>query len=588
MTAARAWPVQITSLGRTAGATVVWRTRGQLSLTVIIKATFDLVPYGPMARRAPEGIHRGELHHRDNPTRSVRVTSDLAPYLGRADVLFTGHAHAPPGRSVGRQVVRLAVYREQALIDKTLHVYGDRADEIPAKPFKQMPIAYERAYGGVGWKANPLGIGFTGHSKGPTLLPNIVNPADPTLTDGFGPISRNWPARKKLLGKIDRKLLERPIAEIPDDFDWTYFQAAPADQQIDYLQGDEWIVLDGLHPNVPRIQSILPGARGVARLFGPEGEQPIEVHADTLRIDGDEQRCSLVWRGIAPVRDEAALAGLRVVVGLELSGESAQWRESTPMPGEDIPTEDLEEGDLIHSVTTLKRFDSTEDLRSVTHTAPLPPSPPAPFPLLDATQTLDPDAVPASEVPFVRRAPSPRRGAAPPIPGAPWSGVPAPASRPVDEKATRTFDLAFDSTPLPGGPSRFEDSVTDVVPQPRSSRKRPPPIPPPARVTGEPRPRFSSDESMTALVPFTPAPEGAPKAPAKAAPKPPPPPPSAPARAPEAAASPPPEKAAWPWASPPPTETPEEPPKPSPPPKPAKPPKPAVKKTLYGGFSPKK
>ena len=35
-------------------------------------------------------------------------------------------------------------------------------------------------------------------------------------------------------------------AEIPDDFDWSYYQSAPLDQQIERLDGDEWILLQGL------------------------------------------------------------------------------------------------------------------------------------------------------------------------------------------------------------------------------------------------------------------------------------------------------------------------------------------------------
>ena len=616
MTADRAWPMQITSLGGAVGATVVWRTRGQLSLTVIVKATFALVPYEAMVLHAPEAIHRGELHHRDNPTRSVRVTSDLAPYLGRADVVFTGHAYAPENRRVPRQVVRLAIYRDRPLIEKTLHVYGDREGTNPPKPFQRMAVAYERAYGGVGWKANPLGIGFTGHNKEPTGLPNVVNPTDPTLTDGFGPISRNWPVRKKLLGKMDRKLLERPIAEIPDDFDWTYFQAAPADQQTDFLQGDEWIVLDGLHAELPRLQSILPGARGAARLYGPEGSLPIELHADTLRIDGDEQRCSLVWRGITPIRDEASIAALRVLVGVELPGESIQWPESLPLQGEDFPTEELGDRDLIDSVTTLKRADSTHSdvvRHSMTATAALPParpgarraavpfpssgspprhSPPPPIPGapwsaapapgpvdLGTTHALDPDSIPSSEVPFLR---TPARGSArsEPIPGAPWSGVPAPASRPVTAKTTRTFDLAFDKTPMPGSTRRFEDSITDVAPTQKSHKRARPVTPAPAAAMDDlppPRARFPSDESLTGLVPVDPTRK-----------RPPAPPPSAPeAPPPPAKPAPAPEKPAWPWASPPPTEATEEPPA-RPAPRPPKPQKAAVKKSLYGGFTPKK
>ena len=54
-----------------------------------------------------------------------------------------------------------------------------------------------------------------------------TEPPQPTLMEW---ISRFWAARKRLLGKIDRKVLDGPIAEVPDELSWDYFQAAPADQ----------------------------------------------------------------------------------------------------------------------------------------------------------------------------------------------------------------------------------------------------------------------------------------------------------------------------------------------------------------------
>src|ERR1700733_10268613 len=71
---------------------VAWRTGGQLHLTVIAKASFAFVPEGEMSRVEPQPSLRAEVYHGNNPARSVRYGGDLAPYLGRADVLFTGSA----------------------------------------------------------------------------------------------------------------------------------------------------------------------------------------------------------------------------------------------------------------------------------------------------------------------------------------------------------------------------------------------------------------------------------------------------------------------------------------------------------------
>src|SRR5262245_27071099 len=137
--AERSWPVKIETLGPVAGGAVVFRSRGQLSVTIVVKATFLLAHEAEMAIAEPEAIVVAEQHHRGNPMRSVQVTSDLAPYLARADIVFTGSAHAPPGRPAPVQAVRLAVYRDRALVDKTLHVYGDRAGGGDPKPFQEIP-----------------------------------------------------------------------------------------------------------------------------------------------------------------------------------------------------------------------------------------------------------------------------------------------------------------------------------------------------------------------------------------------------------------------------------------------------------------
>src|SRR6185295_17776713 len=122
-------------------------------------------------------------------------------------------------------------------------------------PFTTVPLVYERAYGGPG-EPNPNG----------SETPNVVDPADPRRAAGFAPISRFWPARKRMLGKIDRNLLDQPIAEIPEGMPWDYFQSAPPDQQIEPLRGGEWLVLDGVHPTLARISTRVPMARGAARV----------------------------------------------------------------------------------------------------------------------------------------------------------------------------------------------------------------------------------------------------------------------------------------------------------------------------------
>lgn len=314
-------PIAIHTDGTVSCGATLWRYRGRVQLTVIVKSVFAFAPDDVAARAGPGEIVAEDRQLGGNPMRSVEIAADLAPLLARCDVLFTGHAHPPGGQPAPASSVRLGISRDGVmLLDKVIHVFGDRGPSGAPEPFARMPIVYERAIGGPG-EPNPVG----------TESPNLVEPADARRPAGFGPISRFWSARKRLLDKIDKRALEDPIAEIPEAMPWHYFQAAPPDQQIEHLRGGEWLVLDGLHPTRPRVQTCLPAARGAARVVvrragAAPAEQAIDLACDTLAIDGDRQTFSLTWRGRYEVADgEAALPSLLVVAALDAPGVPVDW-----------------------------------------------------------------------------------------------------------------------------------------------------------------------------------------------------------------------------------------------------------------------
>ena len=541
------WPVPITTVGPSKGGTTVFRHGGKLHVTCVLKATFTFVPDAPMVPAAPEELFRAEAHHRDNPTRSIRATSDVVPYLPRVDIVLSGHACAPAGKTVNRQVVRLAVFHGHALLDKTLHVYGDRKG-AEITPFDKMPLVYERALGGIGFRPNPHG---TGKAPG-SVPPNVVYPTDGSVVAGFGPISRALSQRKSLLGPLSAMALDQPVPELPTDFDWAYYQAAPRDQQIDSLVGNEWIVLEGLHPEHARISSRLPTARGLVTLFGlspdaPEEARTIPLRPDILRIDSDTLRCSFVCRVVVPLDDERALGTLRIAGGIETEGRPLahlltpppiQQKKGGPMH---TTVDDMAATTARSDTWTRGGNDSTMVLEDVMKG----PNDAIPFTQkrarenpMEGTYALDGDAAVAAQfkpaIPFAGgpKAASPSAPGAP-IPGAPWSNVPVDAApAPIVEEATRALSFTADLANLD-----FSDPVAEPPPPPPVvSRPKPAPtIPPP-----------------TTSAPTNPAPTN-------------------PART-------------DPWGG----GTPEpkvEVPKPPPP---RMPPKPAVNTSLYGGFGPPK
>lgn len=317
--------ITTTALTPAACSAAPWRTAGAWWITVVVKGTFRLVPGEAAQLVAPLALVREDRHRASG---SLDAASETAPpYLPGAGVVLTGHAYPPSGRPGTAAAARLAIGREKPLLDKTLYAYGDRIGTV-IQPFDKMPLVYERTYGGPSNAENPVGLGAAGTAP----LPNLYDVHRSARPAGFGPISRTWPVRKRLLGSFDERALHAPEPEIPAALDWRYFHAAPPDQQIDALRGGEWIVLDGMHPTLARIQTRLPSAVGRAKWHrltssGPGAGTAVELVADTLVIDADRLLCSIVWRGRFALERPEMASQVSVSAGIELPGQPIAWSD---------------------------------------------------------------------------------------------------------------------------------------------------------------------------------------------------------------------------------------------------------------------
>lgn len=291
-------------------ASLIWQSRpGMWILTVVTKATYVLTPgESPLATDQDEP-HEADGYWNDDETLSLHVASDLAPFKRNADVILVGRAFAPEGLPVRSLVVRLAA----AGMDKRATVFGDRAwsssgDVGDAAPFATMGLRWERAAGGPS-TSNPVGVPM-GLVDAPqrartASIPNVQSPGvylarrGETLAPvGFGPIAPHWPGRAE---KVSRHATSRGVVEwidraLPDDLDASYFNVAPPDQQVALIRSDECIVLENLHAAHKRLTTSLMGLepRGVVTRSAGAGE--LHFRCDTLSIDTDRGRCSLVWR----------------------------------------------------------------------------------------------------------------------------------------------------------------------------------------------------------------------------------------------------------------------------------------------------
>jgi uncharacterized protein YjbI with pentapeptide repeats len=231
-------------------------------------------------------------------------------------------------------------------ITKSLNVFGDRFWERKGgvlvisepRPFIEMPLAYSRAFGGTGFEQNPSGKGYapvqlpTGEQAHP--LPNIEDPlhvigslSDRPSPAGFGPLDQMWPQRSRKAGTYDDKWFRERWPFFPDDMDWTYFNAAPEDQQTDtFFSGEETFSLLRMNKTKPLIESRLPRLRhrvfvnqmeDLARPLGETRFVELKTRIDTVWLFPHAERGIAVSRGTVEVKDDEALDVTHIFLATE-------------------------------------------------------------------------------------------------------------------------------------------------------------------------------------------------------------------------------------------------------------------------------
>jgi uncharacterized protein YjbI with pentapeptide repeats len=298
------------------GAILTSRRPPQPEMSLAVRGTFRIVDGGVVTaiEGLDQGFMSGELFAEDDPERlgALRYPGDFADLKLRAEVFLQGTCRPPGGKPVPRATCGMSVgaWRKELAVfgDRTWDVGlgGDKASE--PKPFTEMPLTWERAFGGPGHAPNPVGRGQEG-----ARLPNVEYPSDLVRSRGqkpppasFGAVSPHWEPRKSKVGKnYGAAWLKTRAPYAPDDLDWSWFHAAPQDQQLDgYLRGDEDVVFTHLVRDQPTVRTKLPALR--LRVFvkdetGSIREVPMVL--DTLYADTDDGTVRLTWRGLTPVRE---------------------------------------------------------------------------------------------------------------------------------------------------------------------------------------------------------------------------------------------------------------------------------------------
>ncbi len=235
---------------------------------------------------------------------------------------------------------------------------------------------------------NMQGKGFAiGHSRTAIdglELPCIEDPAKPLTPDqvgrdpsrilewdvvpaGFGPVSKASCMRACFAGldpvaarqeqaRVDEQVVgmdpddpaQRPVLQAlldyrPQELDGRFYNAAPLDQQVPELRGDEKVRLVNLDPSGKTVFE-LPGRAPVVTLDRGRGIEAVAPGLDTLVIDRPAERVTMVWRG--RLRLPGGLAGIEAypkfdlgVVEVAAGLQQDEVRRLTEASGWEVPPE---------------------------------------------------------------------------------------------------------------------------------------------------------------------------------------------------------------------------------------------------------
>ena|SRR5688572_17072484 len=296
----------------------------------IVKATFAIGPGGALSiaeRQLP--LELAGTFHGEPGESSYVYEPETAFFKPATDVVLIGDAHADKAGAT-EVVAGIRVGSVQKLVKVVGDRFMSRRSRASAmtrpRPFEQMPLTWERAFGG--WDRrhpdrnahraeprNPVGTGFRDASydaDDDVRLPNLEDPQQPAYAYGDRPspvgvgfVAPNWAPRAQLAGTYDERWATARSPLLPVDFDRRFFNAAaPGLVASGYLRGDEDVVVLNASPE-GRLAFRLPDAFPPEcryRLNGRKKSAAVEMHLDTVIVNTADRHLIVIWRAHFPLR----------------------------------------------------------------------------------------------------------------------------------------------------------------------------------------------------------------------------------------------------------------------------------------------
>lgn len=283
---------------------------------VAVKATYDIKPDGSvmLAEEQLEPLLAPEYNGEDGVS-SLRYEADLVALKPTTDVLINGTAYAPNGKPSTNFIVGARIGR----IQKAIRVRGNRVwyegafgpASSSAQPITELPIIYERAYGGFDQtdpdpknqqmdSRNPVGCGVVAQadSRLGQPVPNFEYLNGNLEKDGpagFGAIDSYWSPRRELTGTYDAAWQQNRLPLLPKDWDPRSLLCSPVDQRPQsYLVGGEIVELTNLTPGGKLIFA-LPKVHLSFRTLIDTRKEEHRSRLSSVIIEPDHPRVIMVW-----------------------------------------------------------------------------------------------------------------------------------------------------------------------------------------------------------------------------------------------------------------------------------------------------
>lgn len=338
---------------------VTSRTPPQPEISFVVKASYKIVVGGvcePMGEFDQPFVTGDVFAEGDDERRgALSYPSDIADFKPNGELILRASAYAPGGSAnsclvkaeVGRWSKELLVVGPRVwkhhdpsaatrILKKAVKAMSGAevtSEATPPVAFSAVPLTLSNAFGGPDYAANPVGQGH--HTE---YLPQVEYQNDPVKSPQskvypatFAGISPNWAERAAKFGKqYGKSYQEQGRAPwYAEDMDWTYFNAAPHDQQIEgYWIGNEALRFTNMHRDHRVLETHLPAKR--MRVFIKDIEQnfrEVKLELDTLWVDLEAGQLTCLWRGLDPVADPMMQDVTWAVIGEESLAED-------PLPDE--------------------------------------------------------------------------------------------------------------------------------------------------------------------------------------------------------------------------------------------------------------